>query len=60
MAFFGERVPWTDTRKKMDGDDKQYEWRQRIWTATTEKIVRDVAFFFGKSAMDGDKKEDGW
>ena len=35
MAFFGERVPWTATRNKMDGVDKENGWRQVIrWDAT--------------------------
>ena len=45
MVFFGEKVPWTVTTKKMD-DDKEDGMRNGI--------------FWGKSAMDGDDKEDGW
>ena len=44
-AFFGERMPSTVTRKKMDGNDKEDGTRHGI--------------FWGKSAINGDKKEDG-
>ena len=46
MAFFGGRMPSTITRKKMDGNDKEDGIRQGI--------------FWVKSAINGDKKEDGW
>ena len=45
MAFFGRRVPSTVTTKKMDSNDKEDGTRHGI--------------FWGKSAINGDKKEDG-
>ena len=46
MAFFGGKVPSKVTRKKMEGNDKEDGKRYGI--------------FWEKSAINGDKKEDGW
>ena len=54
IAFFGERVLWTTIRKKMDGYDKEDEWRQGRRYKTRHGI------FCGMSAMDDNNKEDGW
>ena len=67
-AFFGERVPWTAKRNKMDGDDKENGWRQvRRWDATRHFLGKECHGWrperrnmAATKKKNNDQKENGW
>ena len=60
MTFFRGRMPGTAATNKMDSNNKEDRWcRQRRYVVATKKRESNMAFFWGKNAIDDGGKDDG-